>query len=162
MLYMCVTVPVLASPQCTMDADCPSKLACFSGNCRNPCIETKPCASHATCMVVDSLPLRTMVCQCDTGYVGDADVACKLGNLFNYNRALHLKKFLIIFQPYNFLRISAVLYKKLYQTHFITYTILNNLYIQLLFLSHLGIVLLLSGSFLLITLLIVFTSYSAS
>lgn len=62
-----------------MDADCPSKLACFSGECKNPCYETKPCGSHATCSVVDSLPLRTMVCQCEPGYIGDADVACRLG-----------------------------------------------------------------------------------
>lgn len=75
----------MASPQCTMDADCPSKLACFSGNCRNPCVETKPCATHAICTVVDSLPLRTMVCQCEPGYIGDADVQCKLGKLLKDN-----------------------------------------------------------------------------
>lgn len=62
-----------------MDADCPSKLACFSGECRNPCVETKPCKAHAICSVVDSLPLRTMVCQCEPGYIGDADVSCVLG-----------------------------------------------------------------------------------
>lgn len=64
-----------------MDADCPSKLACFSGVCKNPCYETKPCAAHAICNVVDTLPLRTMVCQCEPGYVGDAEIECKLGKL---------------------------------------------------------------------------------
>lgn len=63
-----------------MDADCPSKLACFSGECRNPCLETKPCGVNAECSVVDTLPLRTMSCLCLPGYVGDADVECKLGN----------------------------------------------------------------------------------
>lgn len=82
---MCfVLVPVQSSPQCSMDADCPSKLACFSGECKNPCYETKPCGSHATCSVVDSLPLRTMVCQCEPGYIGDADVACRLGKQWNF------------------------------------------------------------------------------
>lgn len=75
-------VPILASPQCTMDSDCPSKHACFSGVCKNACEETKPCGEHASCSVIDSLPLRTIVCQCDPGYIGDAKVACRLGNLF--------------------------------------------------------------------------------
>lgn len=65
-----------------MDADCPSKLACFSGECKNPCKETNPCGPHATCSVVDTLPLRTMVCQCDVGYVGKAEKECKLGKIF--------------------------------------------------------------------------------
>lgn len=73
------SAPVVVQPQCTVDADCASKLACFSGMCRNPCIETKPCAANAACTVVDTLPLRTMACNCLPGYVGDADVECKPG-----------------------------------------------------------------------------------
>lgn len=63
-----------------MDSDCASKLACFNGDCRNPCYETKPCGPNAECTVVDTLPHRTMSCQCIPGYVGDADIQCKLGN----------------------------------------------------------------------------------
>lgn len=65
--------------ECSVDADCPSKLACFSGHCKNPCYETKPCGVRAVCSVVDTLPWRTMVCQCEQGYVGNADVECRLG-----------------------------------------------------------------------------------
>lgn len=65
-----------------MDADCPSKLACFNHVCKNPCTETKPCGVNAECSVVDTLPLRTMSCLCLPGYVGDADVECKLGKVF--------------------------------------------------------------------------------
>ncbi|KAJ8890112.1 hypothetical protein PR048_009619 [Dryococelus australis] len=72
----CTLVPVL-KPQCSMDADCASKLACFSGVCRNPCTEINPCGSNAECSVVDTLPLRTMSCLCLPGFVGDADVECK-------------------------------------------------------------------------------------
>lgn len=74
----CELVP-LKDDRCRMDADCPSKHACFSGECKNPCFETKPCGSNARCSVVDSLPLRTMVCTCIEGYVGDAEKECKLG-----------------------------------------------------------------------------------
>lgn len=65
--------------QCKMDSDCASKLACFSGKCQNPCLETSPCGTNAECMVVDTLPLRTMSCSCLPGFVGDADVECKPG-----------------------------------------------------------------------------------
>lgn len=75
----CDIVPQLSS-QCNVDADCSSKLACFNGECKNPCIVTKPCGQNAICSVVDTLPLRTMVCQCDPGFVGDADVGCRKGN----------------------------------------------------------------------------------
>ena len=76
----CTLVEVQHTPQCTMDADCPSKLACFSNVCKNPCTETRPCGAHAVCSVVDSLPLRTMVCTCVPGYVGNADIGCNPGN----------------------------------------------------------------------------------
>lgn len=66
-------------PQCTTDAECASKLACFNEVCKNPCLETNPCGKNAECVVVDTLPLRTMACLCPAGYVGDADVECKLG-----------------------------------------------------------------------------------
>jgi hypothetical protein len=75
------SAPIVEQPQCTADVDCASKLACFSGTCRNPCIETKPCAVNAACTVVDTLPLRTMSCSCLPGFVGDADVECKPGML---------------------------------------------------------------------------------
>lgn len=87
----CEIVPIAQDKGCRMDADCPSKLACFSGDCKNPCYETKPCGANAICSVVDSLPLRTMVCTCEEGYIGDADKECRLGkssilinNLFLY------------------------------------------------------------------------------
>jgi len=67
------------APECTQDADCASKLACFSGVCKNPCVETKPCVRNAECSVVDTLPLRTMSCQCLPGFIGDADIECKPG-----------------------------------------------------------------------------------
>ncbi|PNF22176.1 hypothetical protein B7P43_G05064 [Cryptotermes secundus] len=75
--HVSCTIEPPVEPQCVVDADCASKLACFSGTCRNPCVETKPCAANAACTVVDTLPLRTMSCSCLPGFVGDADVECK-------------------------------------------------------------------------------------
>lgn len=84
----CAVTLVVEQPQCKMDADCPSRLACFSGVCRNPCVETTPCAQNAECTVVDTLPLRTMSCSCLPGFVGDADVECKPGKIGVYNVSL--------------------------------------------------------------------------
>lgn len=81
----CNIVPLKPEPQCRMDADCPSKHACFSGNCKNPCFETKPCGLNAVCSVEDTLPLRTMVCTCNEGYIKVAEKECKLGIYFIYD-----------------------------------------------------------------------------
>jgi len=62
-----------------MDAECPSKLACFGGECKNPCDVTHPCGANAICEVVDTLPLRTMMCSCLPGFVGEADIGCHKG-----------------------------------------------------------------------------------
>lgn len=80
-MFSLFTVPVRDPDQCKMDADCSSKLACFSGVCKNPCYEAKPCAEHAVCTVQDTLPLRTMYCVCEEGYVGDAEKQCLPGLL---------------------------------------------------------------------------------
>lgn len=79
----CTLVDTKPTPQCTVDADCPSKLACLNSVCKNPCIETRPCGAHAVCSVVDSLPLRTLVCTCEPGFVGNADIGCKQGIKYN-------------------------------------------------------------------------------
>jgi hypothetical protein len=78
--------------RCRMDADCPSKLACFSGECKNPCVEAKPCAANAICTVIDTLPLRTMSCTCEPGYIGDADRECKLGEETSINNKQIFKR----------------------------------------------------------------------
>ena len=65
-------------PECRVDADCPSRLACLSEVCRDPCQVLSPCGQNADCTVQNTLPQRTMVCMCRPGYVGDADVACNL------------------------------------------------------------------------------------
>lgn len=87
-----------------MDADCSSKLACFSGECKNPCVKTKPCGLNAECLVVDTLPLRTMSCVCLPGFVGDADTACQPGiflfkSLITHKISIILTMFLL--QVYN-------------------------------------------------------------
>ena len=72
-----ISVPPPPDPGCKTDADCSSKLACFSGDCKNPCLVTRPCAPNADCSVYDTLPRRTMTCTCREGFKGKGDVRCE-------------------------------------------------------------------------------------
>ncbi len=65
-----------AQPECLKDADCYSGLACIDQRCQNPCLSLNPCHSSANCKVVDSLPLKTMICQCPPGTIGDGYTPC--------------------------------------------------------------------------------------
>ena len=62
---------------CQQDFECASQLACFSGKCKNPCREIRPCAPNADCRVQDTLPRRTMSCTCRDGFKGRGDVRCE-------------------------------------------------------------------------------------
>ncbi|XP_028157244.1 uncharacterized protein LOC114350564 isoform X7 [Ostrinia furnacalis] len=63
-------------PQCVSDVECPSGTVCLNAECVNPCQTTKPCGTNAECTVVDTLPVRTMICECIPGYRGNALVEC--------------------------------------------------------------------------------------
>lgn len=73
-----VTVPEpVVEEGCIEDADCPSKEACFLGQCHNACLKISPCVENAVCKVYDTLPRRTMTCTCIQGYKGKGDVLCE-------------------------------------------------------------------------------------
>lgn len=68
----------LPRPECVNDIDCPSKLACISGTCQNPCAEQRNiCSRDQTCTVLDTIPLRTMVCKCPPDTVSDSNGNCR-------------------------------------------------------------------------------------
>lgn len=69
--------PYPSGPECEHDADCPSRQACIKNTCKNPCTELTPCSSSAMCSVSDTLPVRTMVCTCPTGWVPNEEGECK-------------------------------------------------------------------------------------
>ena len=82
--------PAVVKGGCTTDGECPSKHACFNGECVNPCVVIKPCGLNAQCLVIDSLPLRTMTCQCLPGYFGNPNVECRSGRRFVLYRLFQL------------------------------------------------------------------------
>lgn len=62
--------PPHCRPECTINADCASHLACIGEQCRDPC--PGACGQHTECRVINHTPN----CVCLHGYVGDAFVAC--------------------------------------------------------------------------------------
>ena len=68
-----------------MDGDCPSKHACIDQRCQNPCIVRNPCSGAQTCVVTDSLPIRTVGCVCPDGSVAGTHGDCVKGNPGSYN-----------------------------------------------------------------------------
>lgn len=77
-LLFSVPEPDIAEPECRVDSDCPSRLACLNEHCQNPCATLSPCGVNAECTVQNTLPQRTMICMCLAGYVGDANTLCSL------------------------------------------------------------------------------------
>lgn len=59
-------------PECVMNSDCGSNLACINNKCKDPCPGT--CGQNADCQVVNHLPS----CTCRSGYTGDPFKYCSL------------------------------------------------------------------------------------
>jgi len=72
--FSCTPEPM---PECIVDSDCPSQLACIDEQCQNPCTVIQPCQAPAECRVIDTAPVRTMICRCPDGYVGGNDGQCR-------------------------------------------------------------------------------------
>lgn len=59
-------------PECVLNSDCSSNLACVNSKCVNPCPGT--CGQNALCQVVNHLPS----CICHEGYTGDPYRYCNV------------------------------------------------------------------------------------
>lgn len=70
------------TPECRVDRDCPSKLACIQATCQNPCTKNNPCSTSQQCVVVDSLPTRSVACVCPEGSVLGTNGQCTQGSFY--------------------------------------------------------------------------------
>lgn len=67
----------LPEPECRVDADCPFELACINNHCQNPCAIANICTIDQECRVLNTLPLRTIMCQCPPDTYTDSNGRCK-------------------------------------------------------------------------------------
>ncbi len=72
----CRPPAVEAEPECRTDPECPSGLACIYERCQDPCRVLSPCHPSAQCRVINTSPVRTMICECPPGTVGDGYSQC--------------------------------------------------------------------------------------
>lgn len=66
-------------PECVMNSDCSSNLACIRSKCQDPCPGS--CAQNARCQVISHAPS----CTCFEGYTGDPFRYCAFLDLFRKN-----------------------------------------------------------------------------
>ena len=76
--YSFVAVKI-EEPECRVDQDCPSKLACINEQCQNPCRINNPCTGNQECVVKDTLPTRTVACVCPDRMVFTENGNCQAG-----------------------------------------------------------------------------------
>ena len=62
--------PPNCRPECTINSECPSNLACINSKCRDPCPGS--CGINALCEVRNHNPN----CRCPSGYEGDSFISC--------------------------------------------------------------------------------------
>ena len=97
--------PPFCRPECTINADCPSNLACINEKCRDPCPGS--CGVAAICSVITHTP----ICSCPADYTGNPFQECvpkpvvqdpSNKTLLNFNfMGKFLKIFLILLQLYS-------------------------------------------------------------
>lgn len=68
---------IIPQPECRQDSDCQSSFTCINSLCENPCVKGDVCSNNHECRVLDTLPLRTVMCQCPKDTITDANGYCK-------------------------------------------------------------------------------------
>jgi hypothetical protein len=77
---------VTETPECRIDRDCPSKLACISESCQNPCTVNNPCSNSQKCVVIDSQPSKSVACVCPEGAVFGSNGQCTQGIILAWTK----------------------------------------------------------------------------
>lgn len=63
-------IPPNCRPECAINQDCPSNMACMNMKCRDPCPGS--CGQNAMCVVFNHSP----ACSCPQGFEGDPFTRC--------------------------------------------------------------------------------------
>lgn len=66
-------------------------MACINHQCQNPCGISSICSSDQECLVQDTLPLRTVICQCPPDTIADNNGHCKQISKYSFFCLFFLK-----------------------------------------------------------------------
>lgn len=67
-----IGIPPNCRPECVINSECSSQLACINQKCQDPCPGS--CGSNANCHVLNHVP----ICTCQEGYTGDPFTQCTI------------------------------------------------------------------------------------
>lgn len=72
-----IGTPPNCRPECTINPECPSQLACINQKCKDPCPGS--CGVNAECKVIN----HNTICSCVRGFTGDPFSGCsRVGECF--------------------------------------------------------------------------------
>ena len=93
-----IGIPPNCRPECVINQDCRSNLACINEKCRDPCPGS--CGTEARCDVINHIP----TCTCLEGFTGDP-----------FSRCYPAPKRKRIKYPFNVSAIKCILYYVLFE-----------------------------------------------
>jgi len=70
-------------------------LACINTKCQDPCVSAGMCTSEQECKVLNTAPLRTMICLCPPNTITDVNGQCKRIGICQSYRKLHWKWYFV-------------------------------------------------------------------
>lgn len=82
-------------PECTQDSECALNLACINTKCQDPCVSAGMCTSEQECKVLNTAPLRTMICLCPPNTITDVNGQCKQIGICQSYHKLHWKWYFV-------------------------------------------------------------------
>jgi hypothetical protein len=90
--------PPNCRPECMINSECPSNLACINERCKDPCPGS--CGFNTVCSVIKHSP----VCSCSPGYTGDPFSGCSIHRkiCFAFVMCISFDKSVKIVQKYKF------------------------------------------------------------
>lgn len=73
----CTGVTDVVRPECVSDSECPVEFACINTKCQNPCLTQNMCSGDQQCRLLNTAPLRTMICECPPNSFTDVNGNCR-------------------------------------------------------------------------------------
>lgn len=70
--------PGVSKVECRSDSECQNDFTCVNMKCQNPCLQRDVCKHNQECRVLNTLPLKTIMCQCPKDTIADENGFCKI------------------------------------------------------------------------------------